>query len=213
MKKLNNKGFGAIEVILIVVIIGLIGGAGYYVYNSQKKTNTALDNAANSQAEPQKSEKNEESKQVETDEADELINYSRFGVSFVYTKEWTIDAQDNTQSQTTYLKSPDFVAAQSTDQQKGEMISIYEQSFKNYGQDALNVDNFKAQHLDSNPNSYSDYKILDINGKKAVQFYRGDSRTTVFFVNEKYVVFVLDTFPDRASTSQVYDSLLNSVNY
>ncbi|HEX5798371.1 MAG TPA: hypothetical protein VFX79_03365 [Candidatus Saccharimonadales bacterium] len=32
----NQKGFGAIEALLILVIIGIIGGVGYYVYNANK---------------------------------------------------------------------------------------------------------------------------------------------------------------------------------
>jgi Tfp pilus assembly protein PilE len=48
MKNLNAKGFGILEGLLIVVIVGLLGGAGYYVYNSQKKTNESLDSANNS---------------------------------------------------------------------------------------------------------------------------------------------------------------------
>jgi hypothetical protein len=65
MKKLNAKGSSPLHIVLIVVIIGLIAGVGYYVYNSQKKTNTALDNTANSQAEPVKSEEKEDRKNVE----------------------------------------------------------------------------------------------------------------------------------------------------
>ncbi len=42
MKKLNSKGFGAVEAILIVIIVGLIAGVGYYVYNqSQKQDETS----------------------------------------------------------------------------------------------------------------------------------------------------------------------------
>lgn len=62
MKKLNAKGFSPLHILLLIVMVGLIGGVGYYVYSSQKKTNTALDNAAKSQGEPQKSEKKEEVK-------------------------------------------------------------------------------------------------------------------------------------------------------
>lgn len=40
MKKLNSKGFGIIEGLLILVIIGLIGGVGYYVYKKNDKPNT-----------------------------------------------------------------------------------------------------------------------------------------------------------------------------
>lgn len=54
MKKLNAKGFGALEAVLMVVILGIIGGAGYYVYNSQKKEDTVIDSTAKSQSEPDK---------------------------------------------------------------------------------------------------------------------------------------------------------------
>jgi hypothetical protein len=37
MRHINQKGFGAIQLILVVVLIGLIGGTGYYVYRAQDK--------------------------------------------------------------------------------------------------------------------------------------------------------------------------------
>ena len=53
MKK-NEHGFGVVEILLIVVIVGILGFVGWYVWNSQKKTNTTLDNTSKSQSEPQK---------------------------------------------------------------------------------------------------------------------------------------------------------------
>lgn len=42
MKKLNAKAFSPIEAILIVVVVGLLGGIGYYVYSqSQKQDETS----------------------------------------------------------------------------------------------------------------------------------------------------------------------------
>lgn len=38
MKKLNNKGFSVVEGLLILVVIGIIGGAGYYVWNKNSKS-------------------------------------------------------------------------------------------------------------------------------------------------------------------------------
>ena len=90
--KLNTKGFSPLNILLLVVIVGLIGGVGYYVYNSQKKTNTELDNAAMSQGEPQKSEKKkEESKK--TEEKDETADWKLYtsekgGYSFRYPQSW-----------------------------------------------------------------------------------------------------------------------------
>lgn len=37
--KHNQKGFGAVETLLIIVILGLLGGVGWYVYQSQNKHN------------------------------------------------------------------------------------------------------------------------------------------------------------------------------
>lgn len=44
----NQKGFSAVEGLLILIIVAIVGGTGYFVVNAQKKTNTNLDNAAQS---------------------------------------------------------------------------------------------------------------------------------------------------------------------
>ncbi len=53
MKK-NQAGFGVVEGLLVLVVAGIIGFTGWYVLQSKSKTNNALDNAANSQANPDK---------------------------------------------------------------------------------------------------------------------------------------------------------------
>lgn len=47
MKK-DQRGFSVIEALLLMVIVGLLGGATWYVYKSQKSTNENLDNAKSS---------------------------------------------------------------------------------------------------------------------------------------------------------------------
>ncbi|MBW3569272.1 hypothetical protein KY385_04040 [Candidatus Parcubacteria bacterium] len=44
MKKLDNKGFGIVEGLLILVIVGLIGGVGFYVWNSKQKVDLSPEN-------------------------------------------------------------------------------------------------------------------------------------------------------------------------
>jgi Tfp pilus assembly protein PilE len=48
MKKLqkNQLGFGAIEALLVVVVVGLIGGIGYYTYRQHQKTTNASKDAS-----------------------------------------------------------------------------------------------------------------------------------------------------------------------
>jgi hypothetical protein len=42
MRLLNQKGFSVLEVSLILIIISMIGGTGYYVFQSRQKTNDNL---------------------------------------------------------------------------------------------------------------------------------------------------------------------------
>ena len=46
MKKLDQKGFSAIEALLMVIILLLIGFIGYYVWHSQHETNKTYSSAA-----------------------------------------------------------------------------------------------------------------------------------------------------------------------
>ena len=46
----NQFGFGAVEVVLIVVILGIIGGAGYYVMKANKSIDKTNDSTAASSA-------------------------------------------------------------------------------------------------------------------------------------------------------------------
>jgi hypothetical protein len=43
--KINEKGFSAVEGLLILIIVSIIGGAGWYVWNANNKAQDSLDNA------------------------------------------------------------------------------------------------------------------------------------------------------------------------
>lgn len=44
-KQMNNRGFHLILIPLLLVVVAIIGFAGWYVYNSQNKTSKVLDNS------------------------------------------------------------------------------------------------------------------------------------------------------------------------
>ena len=46
MYKNNQRGFSAVEGLLIVVIVAIIGGVGYYVWHAQKQSNNTLSTAS-----------------------------------------------------------------------------------------------------------------------------------------------------------------------
>lgn len=49
MVQTNQRGFGAVEVLLGLVIVGILGFTGWFVWQSQKETNKAYDDASHSQ--------------------------------------------------------------------------------------------------------------------------------------------------------------------
>lgn len=51
MRKNNQKGFSAVETVLVLVIVGLIAFIAWYVFKSRSDTDTTLSNAANTQTE------------------------------------------------------------------------------------------------------------------------------------------------------------------
>lgn len=69
MQKINQKGFRALQVLLLIVLVGIIGGTGLLVYKAQKDTNRSLDNTNNNlqqQAEDkQRPATNDRSKEVD----------------------------------------------------------------------------------------------------------------------------------------------------
>lgn len=48
-KQLNNSGFHLVMIPFLIIVVGIIGFAGWYVYQSQHKTNNTLGEIAQSQ--------------------------------------------------------------------------------------------------------------------------------------------------------------------
>lgn len=79
MKKINNEGFSVVEGLLLLVIIGVISGAVFYVYNANKKTNESLENTGNSEV--TKRDKKEEPT-AKKDLTKDWYEYKSFSGSF-----------------------------------------------------------------------------------------------------------------------------------
>ncbi len=62
MKKLNSKGFSAVEGLLILIIVGMIAGVGWYVWHSKNVANSSYNNAASTSTTTNTSNKQSDSK-------------------------------------------------------------------------------------------------------------------------------------------------------
>lgn len=54
--KTNEKGFGTLEIVLILVIVGIIGGIGWFTYSSQKSVTKTLSNTSQGAGDAKKSD-------------------------------------------------------------------------------------------------------------------------------------------------------------
>ncbi len=45
-KQMNQKGFAAVEAVLLVVILAMLGGTGYYIWHANKTASTTYDTAS-----------------------------------------------------------------------------------------------------------------------------------------------------------------------
>jgi hypothetical protein len=89
MKK-NQSGFSIVEGLLILVIVGILGGTGWYVWNSNKKANDLLnsaDKSSNVTATPNKKKVDtKDNKPVDT----KTFTDKTTNVSFSYPDGWDI---------------------------------------------------------------------------------------------------------------------------
>lgn len=64
MKKLNSKGFSAVEVLLVMLIVAVLGGIGYYIYQARNKTDVSS-STAKTENSTQAAEKDEQAQSKE----------------------------------------------------------------------------------------------------------------------------------------------------
>lgn len=104
----NQKGFSVVEVIIVLVVVGLIGGAGFVAYKNHNKKPTANPVATTTTTKPDPAET-----QLITQATDPYAGWKSFtsdagGFSLKYPADWTI--ADNTpgsnEEQAFLLRSP-----------------------------------------------------------------------------------------------------------
>jgi hypothetical protein len=114
IKKLNQKGFGAMEFLLIFVVLGLIIGVTLYVINAKKDTENSLQstNSTNSQT-----DENESTKTTQAPNSKESINDQKTDtatINYLTIKEWGVKAENKSDLTLSYKISFDGKSASFT---------------------------------------------------------------------------------------------------
>ncbi len=95
MKKINSKGFSAIEGLLILVIIGLIGFVGWYVLHSKNTANKTYNQAASNTTATKPTVKTNTNSTVDTKDWVAFTS-TKFNYSFKHPKDIEVISYDDT---------------------------------------------------------------------------------------------------------------------
>lgn len=90
MRKLTSSGFSLVELILFLVILMMIGGAGYFVYTSKNQTQKTLDTTSKAQNDAQKSETKYEITALPESETAGWLEYKAPAYSIKFADGWKI---------------------------------------------------------------------------------------------------------------------------
>lgn len=157
--KTNQKGFSVVEILIVIVVVGLIGTVGWFVYGSQKNRTSNVSTNTQTNQEPSNQE----------NVLSEFIEYENeeFGFEFSYPKSWGEDVA----IEPSYIKS-----------KSGKAYSIV------IGSNDKLVAGFKTKDwvaLDSNDNSwaagfvvYGDCEVGP-KAKNVVELHRSDEACVV----------------------------------
>lgn len=108
MKKLNQSGLGAIEIILIVVIIGILGAVGWFVYdrnqdkNSNNTTTTTTTTTPTSESTSTTQQYTPSSESSET----KLVTNPVTQPGYLVIKEWGVKIKMSAYDKVTYEYGP-----------------------------------------------------------------------------------------------------------
>lgn len=158
--KSNQKGFSAVEILVVIIIVGLLGTVGWLVYDRQKDT-TDSQQASNQTSDQKQEEAPKEESEVK--QGYKLHDDSNF--SMQYPDTWT-SYKENDQPEWVFFKSSDYVPATELGPsvnagQRFEVRVAKSESWESYESDLKNAPTAQENHGGT-------YETIKIDGNNAI---------------------------------------------
>ena len=206
MKKLNPKGFGLIEGLLILIAVTLIAFVGYYVHHAQQANNTNQAPEVNSKAKttPASSHKI-------ADPTDAWTKYSGTNVAFKFPATWVKNECDVD----TVLLGPNsgsaghcqsdatpevFVSVPAGDRRADNHLSTAD--YPDHTISAVTISGIQGTKETGTLNSSQQVFVGPSNGTKAI--------TYLFYKNGRTYVFSYNQTPEMSDVSSDFNLLVTS---
>lgn len=212
--KVNQKGFSAIEGLLVVIALTLIVGVGAYVLNSKKKTNAPVSNTLKTTPLTPKA-----NTPAVTDDRLSLTK-EQIGFTAKYPKDWKFEVYsgNDASNKTFYLTAPNTklaVGGASESVTAGAKIAIY----KSAGGSITTIAGLKQANT-SETRSYAKKTYTDtkVGGEDAVSYdYQYESPLThyvTFFVgSESYDISIQSDVLAKPEFAKVFNEFMSSINF
>lgn len=190
--KNNQKGFSVVEILIVIVVVGLLGAAGWLVYDRQNKTNNSEQSAGNTQNGKLKEQQaNSEAQPAQT--VDETQNWTNFTSS----KGWQLRIPDGWELYTD-TTSAGLTAYSSLEYKAGTRAVIEKTSFGRGGPFVLSTGNYAAgDPATEKPDYLTDetvFKAKNVEGRRYTGTLKEDVPMDGFKGDTIYwYVFVKDT--------------------
>lgn len=170
--KTNQQGFSVVEILIVLVVVGLIGGAGWYVWHNKQAKPSSTTVA--------KEEKTETTKQAETqptakcDTSFKELKNEKIGISFCYPETWKTDIRDIASNHIVgivILTSPDYkeVEVGFGGSNSGSKVSVGVYKIDQLGAAYTPVSKI-LDGTEQGKSVYSDVKAVKIAGKDGATF-------------------------------------------
>jgi len=214
MKKLNSNGFGVVEGLLILVIVGIIGSTGFYVYKVNSNTEESLSNIGRSEIQKQGKGDGLEEKNVDPYEGWKTYESDKLPFSFRYPADWAIngDASYLLEIEAPETKLRD-IAIGGTEVEKGAKFLLHKGKNVSFN----NLDDYKkSQRL--TVQFGTDIKDISVDGRNGFEYklaYEGPATFGIIFLDKglDYGLSVEQTVYSKAEYSEIFDKLLTSIDF
>jgi len=204
----TQKGFAVLELILLLIIVLVIGGTGWYVIKSKNQTSQILDIT----------DKTNLSTPINKASDKSTNNFNSLPFKYSYPANWSkTDNGDNKSYYTVYLEAPGTMIDGTPDGggevETGAQFSIS----KTVSQSYKSLQEYKAASIVTSQYG-TNKKDLTVGGREAMQFdlaYEGGpNHNVVFFDNGiLYSVSVQQTVYANPSYGTVFDNLVSSIDF
>ena len=207
----NQKGFALVEGLLILIVVGILAGTGWYVWNSRNNTDKSLDNTTKTSAFTKKPAKANVTSEANIPADWPVYKDTTNNLSFSYPSSWN-SIPDSYSQQTINITSPDIkvediVPFGGTKVTAGNKITLIFTT-----QTGKTLDQIFSSSLAGDPHSNVKKESRKIDGVRAFEYefgYEGPAARNIIFVKgSQYYVKGLLNAPDVSKSGPGYDTFI-----